>query len=366
MSSARFVLAFLILSGAALAACSGNFGSGTTPPGTLLPSGPLSGIAPTPSPTPNSASAIVTYGDTDAFQTMPTVEGYGGAIAFPVPSPKPSGFEAVPVGVTVGVLSPSDTPDLNLATAGTHPVKRERRARALVYISLLATRDITLSSFPRIAVDVPRDIVTTFKEDEIQLALYNGGTKDKTYRLAVAEHDLASPPPTPTPRPGAPLPPTPIPGLPALPSAVPGVPAPPSAGPSGSFPPPGSPLPLGGTPPPGGPGGVPLPGASAGPSPSPTLPPQRIVFAATATSLKLAANVPLVFAVYAYPKPEATPSPHPSGSGSPGPAASASGAPGAVPSGAAPAASGASTPAAAPSATAPAAGGSAAPGPSPT
>jgi len=163
MTSARFLLAVLILLGAALAACSGNFGSGTTPPNGLLPSGNLAGISPTPTPTPNSASNIVTYGSSTSFQPLPTVAGYGGAIAFPVPSPKPSGFADVAIGATLSVVRPPDIPDLNLATKGTKGKKRDRPARALAYITLLPTHDMTLESYPRIAVDVPRRSVVLLR-----------------------------------------------------------------------------------------------------------------------------------------------------------------------------------------------------------
>jgi len=299
--NARFILALLILAGAALAACSGNFGAGTSAPGGLLPSGPLSGLTATSTPTPTTASAIVTYGDSAQFQPLPQVAGYGGAIAFEVPSPRPSGFQAVPIGVTLSLADPADTPDLNLLTAGKKGKHRERPARQLVYITLLATRDITLASYPRIAVDVPRDVVTTYREDEINLALFDAAEKDKAFRLAVEDHDTASPPPMPTPGHTAPPPPTPIP-VSAAGAASPGVSPAASAAASAS--------PVAGT--------TPAPGASgatAGPVASPTLPPQRILFAATAHSLKLVANSPVVFALYALPI--ATPSPAPSGSGMP-------------------------------------------------
>src|ERR1700722_3363002 len=112
MKSARYLLAVLILLGAALAACSGNFGSGTTPPNGLLPSGNLAGISPSPTPTPNSANNIVTYGSLSAFQPLPSAAGYGGAIAFTVPSPNPSGFTEVAIGATLSVVRPADAPDL--------------------------------------------------------------------------------------------------------------------------------------------------------------------------------------------------------------------------------------------------------------
>jgi hypothetical protein len=288
--NARFLLALAILTGAALAACGGSFGSGASAPGGLIPSGPLSGVAATASPTPDSASNIVTYGDSAAFQPLPQAAGYGGAIAFEVPSPRPSGFQSVPIGATVTVASPTDAPDLNLATAGKKATRRQRPARPLAYIALLPTRDVTLASYPRIAVDVPRDVVTTYRTEEINLALYNAGTNDKTYRLAVAEHDEASPPPPPVPGKTAPPAPTPI--------AVMAGSASPAASPSVAL-----------TAPPAGTLGV-----SPVPSVSPTLPPQRILFAATPATLKLSANKSVVFAVYAMPI--ATPSPAPSASSS--------------------------------------------------
>jgi hypothetical protein len=44
---------------------------------------------------------------------------------------------------------------------------------------------------------------------------------------------------------------------------------------------------------------------------SPTLPPQRIIFAGTAVALKLTANRPVVFALYALPVDPPAPSPGP-------------------------------------------------------
>jgi hypothetical protein len=330
MNSARFLVAVLILVGAALAACSGNFGSGTTPPNGLLPSGNLAGISPTPTPTPASASNIVTYGSSSAFQPLPQAGGYGGAIAFPIPSPKPSGFTDIAVGATISTVRPSDVPDLNLAGGSGKKggKKRERPARQLVYITLLPTHDMTLESYPRIAIDVPRDIVTVYRENEFGIAMYNAGTKDSTFRLAVAELDTASSPPTPSPNPSAPPPPT---SIPLSASAAPSG-AHPSASPSASASP--SPLPSGVTP-------SPLAsGASAAPSASPTLPPQRITFAGTAATLKLTANRAVTFALYALPVATASPIPHASGATSAGsPAPAGSGTPAAAVS-SAPAASG--------------------------
>jgi hypothetical protein len=296
MNSARFLVAVLILFGAALAACSGNFGSGTTPPNGLLPSGNLAGMNPTPTPTPNFASNIVTYGSSTAFQPLPSAGGYGGAIAFPVPSPKPSGFTDIAVGATISTVRPTDAPDLNLASKGKKGGrKRERPARSLVYITLLPTHDMTLESYPRIAIDVPRDIATVYRETEFGIALYNAGAKDTTFRMAVAELDTASPPPTPTPNPSAPPPPT------AIPVSATAVPSGTRVAAAGSP----TPLPSGVTPAPATSGS---PGAAA-PAASATLPPQRIVFAGTAATLKLIANRTVVFALYALPV--ATPPPSP-------------------------------------------------------
>ena len=299
MSLARFSVAAFVLAGAALAACGGSFGSGTTPPNALIPSGSLSGIAPTPSPTPAAANNIVTCCATTAFQPLASAAGYGGAIAFPVPSPKPSNYADVAIGATISVTLPTDTPDLNLLTKGKKAQKRSRPARSLVYVTLLATHDVSLDSYPRIAIDVPRDIVTTYRENEFGLALYNAGTKDTAFKLAVSELDtVATPPPTPSPNPKAPGAPTPIP-LSA------------SAVPSGSVTATPSALPSGVTPAPGTSG---APGAIA-PSASPTLPPQRITFAGTAMPIKLYANRPVTFALYALPIATPSPSPSPKASG---------------------------------------------------
>lgn len=327
MNVARFFVAVLILLGAALAACSGNFGSGTTPPNGLLPSGNLAGINPTPTPTPNSASNIVTYGSSAEFQPLPSAGGYGGAIAFPVPSPKPSGFSDVAIGATLSLVKPDAAPDLNLATKGKKGRKRERPARALAYVTLLPTHDVTLASYPRIAIDVPREIVTVYRVEELGLALYNSASKDGTFKLAVAEVDTATPPPTPTPNPSAPPPPTAIP-VSASPSPSPS----PTASGAGPAPRPS-----------GAPSG---PATPAAPTPSPTLPPQRVLFAGTAAELKMTANKPVVFALYALPVATPAPNPHASG-GSAAPVAS-----GSPPAAAEPLASGSARPETVPSANA--------------
>ncbi|HEY5348642.1 MAG TPA: hypothetical protein VIJ64_02885 [Candidatus Lustribacter sp.] len=320
MNGARFLVAVLILVGATLAACSGNFGSGTTPPNGLLPSGNLAGINPTPSPTPNSASNIVTYGSSTAFQPLPSAGGYGGAIAFPAPARKPSGFTDIAVGATISVIRPTDAPDLNLVGKGKKGKKRDRPARSLVYITLLPTHDMTLATYPRIAIDVPRDIVTIYRENEFGIALYNAGTKDTAFRLAAAELDTATPPPTPTPNPSAPPPPTAIPvSASAAPSGTPTAPASPAPSVSGATPAASS-----------APGARGAPTSSAAPGPSPTLPPQRIVFAGTAATLKLVANRPVVFVLYALPVGTPPPSPRASGMGAASPQAGPSASPAAA------------------------------------
>ncbi len=295
MLNARFLLAAFLVSGAALAACSGNFGAGSTAPGQVIPSGPLNPGS--PSPSPNSANGIVTYGESDTMQQLPTVGGYGGAISFPVPSPKPSGFDNVPIGVTLALVAPTDAPDLNTQVGGKKPKRRERPARPLLYVTLLATRDITLSSYPRIALDVPRDIVTIYRESELGLAFYNSTDKSKTYKLDVAQQEGTPPPASPRPAgSGSGAPGTPVPTATPSPGPTPSASPSPTPTPTAS----GSPLPPGRSP-------TPARSGSPSPTPSPTLPPQRITFAAASGPLKLSANKPAVFALYALPV--ATPAP---------------------------------------------------------
>ena len=212
---------------------------------------------------------------------------------------------------------------------------RELPARALAYITLLPTHDATLESYPRIAIDIPREIASQYRDGEFGLALWNSGEKDGKYRLAVAELDTVTTPP-----------PAPV----HVASAASANPSPGSAAHGPTM----QPL---ATSSPGAtrtsqPGAAsPGPGASGAvipaPSAAPTLPPARIVFAGTATPLKLVANRPAVFAVYALPHPSTSAAPkaasgsaapkaasgsaapassaHPAASGSP--AAAASGAP---------------------------------------
>jgi hypothetical protein len=255
---------------------------------------------------------------------MPNVGGYGGAIAFPVPSPKPSGFDDVPIGVTLSLVAPADSPDLNAQVGGRRPKRRERPARPLLYVTLLPTRDITLATYPRIAIDVPRDIVTTYRVEELGLAFYNSADKAKTYRLAVASQEAAS---APAPRSsGSTPPPSATPTATPSPTATPL--QTPTPTPTPSLSPGGSPTPLapGRTP-------VPTPSISAFPSPSPTLPPQRITFAAAPVQLKLTANKPATFALYALPVAAASPTPTASAgaSASASPSASAAAAESAAP-----------------------------------
>lgn len=303
MTNARFWLAAVVLAGALLAACSGNFGSGTSAPGGIIPSGPL-GPAATASPTPTSATGILNYGQSAELQPLPLAAGYGGAIAFSVPSPKLS--DVIPVGVTVSLGVPSDSPDLNLQSNSKNAKKRKRRdrpARPLLYISLLATRDITLSSYPRFAVDIPRDVATLYREDELGIALYNPADKDTTFRLNVASLDQSASGPVPAASgsaapsgaPAASGAPAPTPSAALTPSAAPSTSASPAASPTGTLAPGQSPPPRG------------TPTPSPTPTAKPTLPPQRVLFAGKAVPLKLQANKAAVFAVYAVPV--ATPSP---------------------------------------------------------
>ena len=70
-----------IVAGAALGACSGSFGSGSTMPSTMAT--PNFGTSPTPTPTPSAQSNILTIGTNTEFQPLPEIGGYSGQIAFP-------------------------------------------------------------------------------------------------------------------------------------------------------------------------------------------------------------------------------------------------------------------------------------------
>jgi hypothetical protein len=280
-------------------------------------------------------SNILTIGTSNAFQTLPEIGGYSGQIAFPLvdpelrtPPPKGTPFPsptpvAISIGATLSVVKPSDGPDLNLESGkGKKAHTRDRPARALAYLELLPTHDVTLSSYPRITLDIPREIASQYRDGEFGLALWNSGEKDSAYRLAVADLDAVSTPPPALAR--------------AVSSAANGAATASASAGSAAF---TSPSPPGMMPnrtgmPPGMGGNVPMNGAPNGPigsvasggptaSAAPTLPPQRILFAGTATPLKLIANRPAVFALYALPHPKATPAPA-------GSAAPASGAPAAA------------------------------------
>ena len=295
-----------VVLGAAAAACSGSFGSGSSLPSTMAT--PNFGNA-TPSPTPSAQSNILTIGTNTNFQVLPEIGGYSGQIAFPsvapetkTPPPKGTPYPSptpvsISIGATLSVVKPADGPDLNLeGGTGKHKRTRERPARALAYLELLPTHDVTLASYPRITLDIPREIATQYRDGEFGLALWNSGEKDSIYHLSVAELDTVGTPPPMVVRTAAPLAALAN-GASALPSGAPTIPA--------SLPP-GTALRQG---PPGMSGNVPVAGLASGgaslapgapvPSPSATLPPQRILFAATDTPLKLIANRPAIFALYA-------------------------------------------------------------------
>ncbi len=309
-----------VVLGAAVAACSGSFGSGSGLPQTL---GTVAPGNPTPSPTPNSTSVILTVGESTAFQSIPEVGGYTAQLAFPKvapetkapsakgsdkgsPAPAPTPV-AIAIGATLSVVKPNDGPDLNFESGkGRKKRSREHPARALAYITLLPTHDVTLESFPRITLDVPRNVASQYRDGEFGLALWNSGEKDGKYRLAVAELDKSATPPPSVVRAVAAASPSA--------SGSPSASSPPTAG-AGMSPTPaatlgtavrGAPPGMSGTAPvtgPSAPAG--LPGAAGGavPSVAPTLPPAHILFGGTATQLKLVANRPAVFALYALPHP---------------------------------------------------------------
>ncbi|HZO95527.1 MAG TPA: hypothetical protein VFB22_17395 [Candidatus Baltobacteraceae bacterium] len=299
-----------------------------------------------PSAAPVSSNAVLTYGASTAFQELPEVGGYSGAIAFPkepepTPAPAKKGQTPAPagtaqdiaIGATLYVKKPEDGPDLNFEKGkGRHKKSREHPARALAWIELLPTHDATLPAYPRIAVDVPREIASEYRDGEFGIGLWNSGAKDNAYRLAVEEVDQSSTPPpmvvhaaapagTARPSPGASASPHPS----GMATMTPfGTPSPsPSASASPGFHAPG----LGGT------------VVHPGPSAAPTLPPARMLFAGAATPLKLVANRPAIFVLYALPHPAATPTPSASPkaaaaatktAGSPTPSPAASGSPAAA------------------------------------
>jgi hypothetical protein len=309
-------LSWLVGAAAILAACSGNIGGGqSTLPG-ALPSGgnSIQQIAQAaPTSTPVSASNVATVGENTSPQPLPNIAGWGGSIAFPLPSAAPSPAPnakataiplAVPtgpisIGVTAAVVQPSDAPTLGTAAGKRHGKHAAGGPQPLLFISLLATTDVTLGHYPTIALDVPREIVTKHRSDLFALAFYDPTEKAKAFRLDVAERDLSSPAPG------------------SLPSATPTAsptplrsPTPPAFGPTNGQ------LTL--TPPP-------LVDADSG------LPPEYVAFKAAPAPLTLKANVPAVFALYAIaPSPSPSPSTSAAGHGaaaSPTPTAAGSAAP---------------------------------------
>jgi len=277
-------------------------------------SSPSFGGPTTPSPAPSAASVILTYGTSTDFQPLGGVGGYGGSIAFPkapeptaAPSPKSTPKNAtlapaptpvaIAIGATLSIVKPQDGPDLNFESGkGKHRKTREAPARALAYVVLLPTHDATLATYPRITLDVPREIASQYRDGEFGLALWNSGEKDSKYRLAVAELDSTSTPPPAAFRPVAPQASIRA-GASAAPSPGANATARSVAFGGASLPPGTSPGPLG----------------TSTPTAAPTLPPERLLFAATATTLKLLANRPAVFALYALPHPSTSPAPKTSG-----------------------------------------------------
>jgi hypothetical protein len=299
---------------AALAACSGNIGGGqSTLPGTLPNGTNPQQIAPAAATaTPVSASNVATVGDNAvASQALPAIQGWGGSISFPKPSaspspsPKPKASasaadagapNAVSIGITSSVVEPSDAPHLGSTAAKRRTKHDSSTPTGLLFISLLATSDVAFGEYPKIAVDVPRDVVAKYRDDLFALALYDPEQKTKAYRLAVAERDLSSPDPQ------------------TLPSATP-VPTPP---------PTPTPTPFGA---PNGPGAFTPPPVGSGLDSS-SLPPERIAFQAAAANLTLRANVPAVFALYVIAaSPSPSPSPKATAAGASSPAAAPSSSP---------------------------------------
>ncbi len=293
MPVSRFLWPLLV---AGLTACSGNLGGGQS----TLPGAPLGTNsvqqAPLPAPTasPVSASLVASVGDSLDAQPLPSIMGWGGTIAFTKPVPSPSASpnakqSAVPdagpisVGVTAAVVEPADAPHFAAAAKG------KGVSKGLLYVSLLPTADLTLAQYPKIAVDVPRDTVAKYRDRPFALALYDPETKEKTYRLAVAERDLASPAPSPS----SPATATPAPVISMNPGQM--------QNPTALTPPPV--------------------GSALGDA---MLPPERIAFLPTASTLVLRANRPVVFVVYAAPAASPQPSAKPSAGSSPAPAPSSS------------------------------------------
>jgi len=144
----------------------------------------------------------------------------------------------------------------------------------------MATSDLTLATYPKIAINVPHDIVIKHHADTFALALFDPEQKVRAYQLAVAERDLSSPAPGSMPTPIATSTPTPVPT--ASPTTAP-------------F------------------GASLTPPQMMTPKPVSSLPPEHVAFQATAAALMLKADRPVVFVLYAI-TPHATPSPSPKAS----------------------------------------------------
>jgi hypothetical protein len=261
---------------AAIAACSGNIGGGgqtSLPP---LP-GASSAIAqvtqPAASASPKAASAAVTY--TSGVQPLPAIGGIGGTVAFHAPTPAPSA-SPITISVTSSLIAPDGGPQFDELQNGKKKTKAKGPyPKPLLFVSLQATKDITLDQYPRFAFDVPAaEVAALGKNPQFGLALFDSSEKVHYYRLAAAELDLATAAPTTMP-------------TSTLPTATPK----PSPKPSGSA----------------------LPVATA----APTAGPIHVAFQPTASDLKLVANKIYVFAVYASIPIPASPSPSAAASGSP-------------------------------------------------
>ena len=295
------ILCSLMLA-AALAACSENLGGGSTMPGTATNNGaPLQPVTAAPgataTPIPVSASNVATIGDNVDPQALPNVKGWGGSIAFPkvtsstspVSNQKRSqasdttSAHSIPIGITTSVVEPSDTPRFSHNSSKRH-AKHQSGPTPLLFISVMATSDLALATYPKIAINVPHDIAIKHHADTFALALFDPEQRVRAYQLAIAERDLSSPAPGSMPTPIATSTPTPVPTV--SPTTTP-------------F-------------------GASLTPPQMTPKPVSTLPPEYVAFQSTAATLMLKANRPVVFALYAV-TPHATPapSPEPSPSGSP-------------------------------------------------
>jgi hypothetical protein len=194
-------------------------------------------------------------------------------------APDPTSPTSIPIGITTSVIEPSDAPHFSLNSSRRH-AKHESGPTPLLFISVMATSDLTLATYPKLAINVPHDTAIKHHADTFALALFDPEQKVKVYQLAVAERDFSSPAPGSMP--------TPI----AMSTLAPVPTASPTTTPFGAS--------L--TPP-----------QITTPKPVSTLPPEYVAFQATAAALVLKADRPVVFALYAI-RPQATPSPAPEAS----------------------------------------------------